>query len=102
MNDSQGWAWAIQAACDLKDGSGELADPTPADLIVHAVSFLTNNRMKGYPPPVYVYATASGYPMIEWHWPELGRVESWHIRSGTAELVVRERDKKPVFRVIEF
>jgi len=81
---------------------GEGADPVKPGLIPASLRLMELAREADYPPPVYVYATADGTVMIEWHWAN-GRGEIANIRKAkAAEIVFREPGQKPTFSVFNF
>ena len=84
------------------DWDGEGADPVKPGLISASLWLMEKAMEYDYPPPVYVYATADGTVMIEWHWAN-GRGESTNVRKpNSAEIVYREPGQKPTFEVLRF
>lgn len=82
------------------DWDGEGADPVRRELIAPALAFLQQMKARGFQPAEFVYATAGGTIMLEFHEPS-GVVLVANIRTEReAEVITRTPGEKPAFRVV--
>lgn len=80
---------------------GEGADPVKPGLIPTALRLLSLARTAQFQPPLYIYATAGGTVMIEWHHGN-GQASIANVRNkGVVNFMYDEKGVPPTFEVVD-